>query len=29
MAYHGKYSSPTELLHDENLSHSEKVEMAR
>ncbi|MEO9630152.1 MAG: hypothetical protein ABJG14_06920 [Sulfitobacter sp.] len=27
MAYHGKYSSPTELLHDENLSHHEKVEM--
>lgn len=27
MAYHGKYSSPSDLLHDESLSHHKKVEM--
>ncbi|HEY9038080.1 MAG TPA: hypothetical protein VIN05_03965 [Roseovarius sp.] len=27
MAYHGKYTSPTELLGDESLSRDEKIEM--
>lgn len=27
MAYHGKYELPADVLHDENLSHPEKVKM--
>ncbi|MEQ8692675.1 MAG: hypothetical protein RIC89_17800 [Pseudomonadales bacterium] len=27
MAYHGKYNSPAELLSEEKLSRSEKIEM--
>lgn len=26
MAYHGKYDSPADVLHDESLSHQQKVE---
>lgn len=27
MAYAGKYNTPTDLLHDEDLSHDEKVNL--
>lgn len=27
MAYHGKYETPEDLLHDQNLSVDEKIEM--
>lgn len=27
MAYHGKYTSPTDLLHDESLTRDEKIAM--
>ena len=27
MAYHGKYETPTELLHDVDLSSDEKIKM--
>lgn len=27
MAYHGKYTSPSELMNDQSLSHGEKIRM--
>ena len=29
MAYHGKYSSPTDLVNDESLDRDEKIEMLK